>query len=67
VTIKGAAVGSAAPFHFQLFHFGHFMAALRKRNNVTPAGLMSDQAHASTIGQIKNQSQKQFAKVVRKK
>src|ERR1700727_567796 len=38
------------------------MAALRKRNNVDPGVLMSDQAHTSTIGQIKNQSQKQIAK-----
>jgi hypothetical protein len=38
------------------------MAALRKRNNITPDVLMSDQAHTSTIGQIKNQSQKQIAK-----
>jgi hypothetical protein len=42
--------------------FRHFMAALRKRNNVDPGVLMSDQAHASTIGLIKNQSQKQITK-----
>jgi hypothetical protein len=71
VTIQGAAVGSAAPFHFWFFIFLPFIflpfiAALRKRNNVTPVGLMSDQAPLVSEP-VDQKETSQFSKAIGKK